>query len=100
MTAVNGWCNRRQTVGRCELLRRSIEVTPNKAQVILAGSLAGVMVLTLGMLGYLLHRKQEEMKQALLSFLSFEGLLVLELCLEVWVRRIAPCAPSSQFCVL
>jgi hypothetical protein len=99
VTAVDGWSNRRQTVGRCELLRRSIEVTPNKAQVILAGSLAGVMVLTLGMLGYLLHRKREEMKQALLSFLSFEGLLVLELCLEVWVRRVVPCAaPSSLWC--
>jgi hypothetical protein len=53
-------------------------------------------VLALGMLAYLLKRKQEQIKQALLSFLSFEGLLMLELCFEVWVRHFAPSAPSSN----
>jgi hypothetical protein len=95
VTALKGWSSRRQAVCPCELLRRSIEVKTNKAHLILAGCLAGVMALTLGVLAYLLHRKQEELKQALLSFLSFEGLLVMELCLEVWVT-----APPSHVCVL
>jgi hypothetical protein len=83
--ALKGSSNRGQSVGRCILLSRSIEVSPDKTQRILAGSLAGVMVLTLGMLGYLLYRKQQMWKQAMISFLSFEGLLVLEICMEVWV---------------
>jgi hypothetical protein len=66
------------------------------------------MVLTMGMLGYLLYRKKENTKELVLSFLSFEGLLMLELCLEVWVtprlcyrRRVALICPSNtqrEFC--
>jgi hypothetical protein len=94
--ALKGSNNRGQSMGRCILLRRSIEVFPEKTQSILAGSLAGVMVLTLGMLGYLLYRNKESWKRALFSFLSFEGLLVLEMCMEIWVGlEAASCAPSS-----
>jgi hypothetical protein len=102
VTALNG------SVGPCELLRRPIEVTSDKTQQILAGGLAGVMVLSMGMLGYLLYRKKENTKELVLSFLSFEGLLMLELCFEVWVtprlcyrRRVALICPSNtqrKFC--
>jgi hypothetical protein len=79
VVALNG------SAGRCKLLSRSIEVASSKSQEIVAGCLAGAMVLTLGMLGYLLYRKKEKLKEVMLSFLEFEGLLMLELCLEAWV---------------
>jgi hypothetical protein len=94
--ALNGWKDGGPGPGPCILLHRSIDVRPNTFQRIVAGCLVGVMVLALGMLAYLLKRKQEQIKQALLSFLSFEGLLMLELCFEVWVRHFAPSAPSSN----
>jgi hypothetical protein len=84
--ALNGSSNHGQSIGPCILLHRSITVSPNKARLILAGCLAGAVLLTLGMLAFLLYRNQDALKRALLSFLSFEGLLVLELCFEVWVR--------------
>jgi hypothetical protein len=97
--ALNGSSNHGQSMGECTLLHRSITVSPNKARLILAGCLAGAVLLTLGMLAYLLYRKQDALKQALLSFLSFEGLLVLELCFEVWVRASlsAFLVPSSPY---
>jgi hypothetical protein len=85
VTALNGWSNKGQRADGCVLLRRSIEVTASQPQAILAGSLAGVMVLTLGMLGYLMYRKKEKLKELMLSFLAFEGLLAMELCFEAWV---------------
>ena len=99
MTALNGWNERGRRAGSCVLLRRSIEVVSGKYQLILAGCLAGVMVLTLGMLGSLLYRKKEKLKELVLSFLAFEGLLMLELCFEVWVHRLSLLWPSFQFCV-
>jgi hypothetical protein len=63
VTALNGWSNKGQRADGCVLLRRSIEVTASQPQAILAGSLAGVMVLTLGMLGYLMYRKKEKLKE-------------------------------------
>jgi hypothetical protein len=63
-----------------------------KTQLILAGSLACAMVLTLGVLSYVMYKKQPAMKQVLRSLLSFEGFLMLELCFEVWV-----CSPLSCF---
>jgi hypothetical protein len=101
VTALNGWSNDGQSAGRCIMWHRSIEVSPNKAQLILAGCLAGAMVLTLGMMGYLLYRKRDEMKRTLQSFLAFEGLLVIELCLEAWVGPVVvPCVPTFCLCTV
>jgi hypothetical protein len=97
VTALNGWSNKGQRAGNCTLLRRWIEVTSSKSQAIIAGCLAGVMVLTLGLLGYLMYRKKEELKELMLSFLAFEGLLVMELCFEAWVALSAT-TPSSDSC--
>ena len=94
VTAVKGWSDERKSVGSCVLLSRSIEIESSKSQLILAGCLGGVMVLTLGMLGYLLYRKKERLREVAMSFLAFEGLLVLEMCLEAWVRLSMLLMPS------
>ncbi len=97
VTALKGWSDNKKSVGSCVLLSRSIEIVSSKSQLILAGCLGGIMVLMLGMLGYLLYRKKERLREVAMSFLAFEGLLVLEMCLEAWVRLLVLLMPSFRF---
>jgi hypothetical protein len=81
-----GWRQARQNATPCELMRMTVKVESDSKQVIVAACLASVLVLTLGLLGYLMYRSRERAKALLLSFLNFEGFLIAELCLEAWVR--------------
>ena len=44
-----------------------------------------------------LARVMEKLKELMLSFLAFEGLLVMELCFEAWVA-LSAATPSSDSC--
>jgi len=52
--------------------------------LILAGCLASVLLLAAGALGHLLYKNRGKASELLISFLSFEGLLLVEFVLEVW----------------
>jgi hypothetical protein len=80
----SGWNHTMQNVTRCELTRTIIVVESDSKEIIVAACLASVLVLTLGLLGYLVYRNKERAKEILLSFLNFEGFLIVELCLEAW----------------
>jgi hypothetical protein len=88
----SGWNHTTRNVTRCELMRTMIVVESDSKEIIVAACLASVLVLTLGLLGYLVYRNKERAKEILLSFLNFEGLLIAELCMEAWVRG-ALCCP-------
>jgi hypothetical protein len=92
-----GWNHTMQNVTRCELMRTMIVVESDSKEIIVAACLASVLVLTLGLLGYLVYRNKERAKEILLSFLNFEGLLIVELCMEAWVRG-AICAAPRYLC--
>jgi hypothetical protein len=81
-----GWRQARQNAMPCELMRMTVKVESDSKQIIVAACLASVLVLSLGLLGYLMYRSRERSKALLLSFLNFEGYLIAELCLEAWVR--------------
>ena len=81
-----GWRQGRQNAMPCELMRMTVKVESDSKQIIVAACLASVLVLSLGLLGYLMYRSRERSKALLLSFLNFEGFLIAELCLEAWVR--------------
>jgi hypothetical protein len=80
----NGWSSANSRVQSCVLLQRVITVNPDRSQVILAGCLASVLLVATGALGHLLYKNRGKALKLLLSFLSFEGLLVVETLLEVW----------------
>ena len=61
-----------------------IAVVPDRSQLILAGCLASVLLLAAGALGYLLYKNRGKASELLISFLSFEGMLLVETLLEVW----------------
>ena len=80
----NGWSSANSSVQSCVLLERVINVIPDRSQVILAGCLASVLLLATAALAHLLYKNRGKALKLLLSFLSFEGLLVVETLLEVW----------------
>jgi hypothetical protein len=85
--ASRGWSHANSRVQSCVLLpaRSSvITVVSDRSQVILAGCLATVLLLATGVLGHLLYKNRGKALALLVSFLSFEGLLIIETLLEVW----------------
>ena len=82
-----GWSEADARVMDCILLRRVITVVPDRSQAILAGCLASALLLAGGAVGYLLHKNRERALRLFLSFLSFEGLLLVEVLLELWGTR-------------
>ena len=94
----SGW---NETVSRaqsCDLLHRVITVVPDRSQLILAGCLASVLLLAAGALGHLLYKNRGKASELLISFLSFEGLLLVEFLLEVWGG--SPSAHTLAFLLL
>ena len=75
-----------------------IAVVPDRSQLILAGCLASVLLLAAGALGYLLYKNRGKASELLISFLSFEGLLLVETLLEVWGG--SPTAHTLAFLLL
>jgi uncharacterized membrane protein YbhN (UPF0104 family) len=80
----NGASNRTVSSGSCEVLRRSITVTADTTQLIIALVLIGVVLTIFALGGYLLYRNRERAKKFLLSFMSFEGVLAADISFEVW----------------
>ncbi len=61
---------------RCILLRQVVHVESENVQIYIAAGLASLLVLTLGVLAYLLIKNRDRARELLLSFLLFEGVLV------------------------
>jgi hypothetical protein len=80
----HGWSQADSRTRDCVLLHRVITVIPDRSQVILAGCLASVLLLATGGVGYVLLRNKERALSLFLSFLSFEGLMLIEVLLELW----------------
>ena len=80
----HGWSQADSRTRDCVLLHRVITVIPDRSQVILAGCLASVLLLATGGVGYVLLRNRERALSLFLSFLSFEGLMLIEVLLELW----------------
>jgi hypothetical protein len=80
----HGWSQVSSCVQSCAVLHRIITVTPDRSQVILAGCLALVLLLAAGVAGHLLYKNRDRALKLLISFLSFEGFLLIEVLLEVW----------------
>jgi hypothetical protein len=88
----NGWNRTMSGQGDCELLRRRVAVAKDTTQRIIGFSIAGILLLMFGATALLVFRNRHRAKQFLISFMSFEGLVGFELCLEIWER----CHPRSS----
>jgi hypothetical protein len=85
----NGW---NRTMGRqsdCVILLRTIVVTADTTQRKIGFGLAGAVVLMLSAMAALLYRNRHRAQDFLIAFISFEGLVCFELCLEIWERCLA-----------
>jgi hypothetical protein len=82
--AAHGWSQADARMKDCVLFHRVIAVVPDRSQVILAGCLASVLLVAAGALGYLMLKNREKAMHLLISFLTFEGLLIVEVLLELW----------------
>ena len=99
ITARQGWSSTDRLVGRCELLRRTITVRTEQAQLIVALVLVGVLLVILALGLYLLYKNRERAKKFMISFVSYEGMLALDVCLEAWgMQPVFRCSfPSLLF---
>jgi hypothetical protein len=83
VTAVNGWCNRGQTVGRCELLRRSVTVAEKPSPVWFSvGSLFACAVFV-GAIVFWARRMSAELRAVLVMVLTEASKTVLSISCEL-----------------
>jgi hypothetical protein len=68
----------------CEILHRSITVTADTTQLILALVLIGVLLGVCALGSYLLYKNRERAMNFLLSFLSYEVTLAADIVSELW----------------
>jgi hypothetical protein len=85
VTAVSGWTLSGGTAG-CVLFRRSITVTSDTKQIVLASCLVALLVLSAAVFGFMLHRNRARAREFLRSIFSLELFVVVEMCAELWVR--------------
>jgi hypothetical protein len=85
VTAVNGWTLSGSVAG-CVLFRRSITVTSDTKQIVLASCLVALLVLCAAAFGFMLHRNRARAREFLRSMFSLELFVVVEMCAELWVR--------------
>jgi hypothetical protein len=69
------------------LFRRSITVTSDAKQIVLASCLAALLVLSAAVFGFMLYRNRARAGEFLRSIFSLELFLVAEMCAEIWVRH-------------
>jgi hypothetical protein len=86
VTAVDGWSNRRQTVGRCELLRRSVTVAEKPQGLnplwLSVGSLSACAVFV-GAIVFWARRMKAELKNALVMVLTEASKTVISISFEL-----------------
>jgi hypothetical protein len=92
----NGASDHTGNAGSCEALRRSITVTSDSTQLILALVLVGIVLGVFALGSCLLYKNRESAKKFFLSFLSFEGMLATDIALEAWDFAGTP-SPPWQF---
>jgi hypothetical protein len=85
VTAVSGRTLSGSTAG-CALFRRSITVTSDTKQIVLASCLVALLVLSASVFGFMLHRNRARAREFLRSIFSLELFVVVEMCAELWVR--------------
>jgi hypothetical protein len=69
---------------KCTLLSLKVTVTSDTTQMIVAGCIAGAVIILVVALGVFLRRNRHRAAELILSLISYEGLLTGELCLETW----------------
>jgi hypothetical protein len=79
-----GWNRTLNERTDCELLHRRVAVETDSTQRIVGFAIAGVLLLLFGTTTFLVYRNRHRAKDYLIAFLSFEGLVGFELCLEIW----------------
>jgi len=92
VTAVSGWTLSGSTAG-CVLFRRSITVTSDTKQIVLASCLVALLVLSAAVFGFMLYRNRARAKEFLRSMFSLELFVVVEMCAELWVRPLCAAIP-------
>ena len=98
VSATRGWDSAGSRVTSCVLLGRSIAVVQEISdQIIVIGTIAGVLLLSLLLLMlFLVRSRQEEMRRMLISFMKHEAVLAVKAAWESWVRALAlALAPST-----
>ncbi len=70
--------------GSCEILRRSITVTADTRQLIVALVLVGVLLGVFALGSYLLYKNRERAMNFLLSFLLYEVAVAADIVFEMW----------------
>jgi hypothetical protein len=92
VTASKAWNGTAGQIMRCELLRRTIEVTriitTVSMEYIILGVLVGLAILALGaLLGCQIRAHKDKAKLLVESFFKHEGQLAVKMCWDAWVRR-------------
>jgi hypothetical protein len=98
VTAVSGWTLSGSTAV-CVLFRRSITVTSDTKQIVLASCLVALLVLCAAVFGFMLHRNRARVREFLRSMFSLELFVVVEMCAELWVRPLCAAmrwSPTSE----
>jgi hypothetical protein len=80
VNASNAW----EETGSCELLRRTVTVESDRTQLIIAGVIISGLILVLATLMWFLFKNKDKAKELLASFVSSEGMLTLDIGLEIW----------------
>jgi hypothetical protein len=80
VNASNAW----EGTGSCELLRRTVTVESDRTQLIIAGVIISGLILVLATLMWFLFKNKDKAKELLASFVSSEGMLTLDIGLEIW----------------
>ena len=80
----SGWSLLVPDLKGCELLRQRVTVQSDLTQLIIAGCIIAGAILVLALLVWLLFKNKERAKELLSSFASVEGLLTLQIGMEVW----------------
>jgi hypothetical protein len=80
----NGWMPNVGPVERCVLLTRTIQIHADTTQMMVAIGIAALMGFVFALLAVLVYRNRLAAKELLISFASFEGILAVEIGLDVW----------------
>ncbi len=88
--ATGAW-NSSGSKASCVLFHRVITVEADAKQLILASSLAALLAASFGGLAFMVYRNRARAREYLRSIASMELFLVIEICVELWVRPIPFC---------
>ena len=89
MTLRNAWKESVGSVPSCILFSARITIHSDSTQLVVASVIAAVIVLFLGAISFAMWRARAKIRELIFSVATFEGQLIAELCLEIWVLTAA-----------